>query len=90
MPQIEIRLTDETCGNCEFISWGECIITRTKRWKVTPGTYACNEYSEDESQQPLIEMTLEELGFRSDPTVGRELHLLGFRNTTIKVGDENG
>lgn len=77
-------------GLAGFYYYGACIITRTKRWKVTPGTYACDEHSEDESQRPLKTLTLRELGFRPEPLVGRELQLLGFRNTTIEIGAENG
>jgi len=90
MGQIEIRLTDENCGTCEFFYYWECILTRRKRWKVTPETYACDEHSEDESQKPLETLTLRELGFRPDPSVGLSLQLLGFRDSNLKIGDGNG
>ena len=81
-------VSGKTCGTCEMIRGGECIITRYNRRSVTENTAACNEYSEDLTLQPMKEMTLRELGFTPDPTVGRGLQLLGFVNGTLKIGDE--
>jgi len=85
--QLNFDVADKTCGSCEFKGEGSCIITRWHRRKSKANSVACSEYVEDLSQEPLETVTLRELGFVPDPTVGHELQLLGFVNTTMEVGN---
>lgn len=85
--QMDLMVSGKTCGTCEFIRPGECIITRHNRRKITQGSVACNDYAEDLSLEPMKIMTLKEMGFESDPKAGDSLQSLGFRDTTIEIGE---
>jgi len=85
--QLNFDVAGKTCGDCVFASEQGCIITRWHRRKVTDKSVACSEYVGDLPQEPLVTMTLRELGFKPDPKAGQHLQLLGFRNTTIELGD---